>query len=1150
MNSIKTIIKYELIRYFTSPLAYVYLISFLLLSGSCAIYFGHFFADDNANLWALFDYQPWLYLLFIPGISMRTWAEEFRSKSIIQLLTTPLSLSNLVWGKFFAAWIFTIFAIILTFPFWITVNIYGDPDNTVIFIGYLSCFTIAGAMLAISQTMSSLTKNPVIALVLSVFVNLLFFWSGFDFVLFWIREFFNDIIVDTIISFSFLSHFSTFSRGLIELRDIIYFSSLILFFNLLTIAFIDIKTKANTKLLFSSAKKHLILVITLLFIGFFSLNIIANNLFRQINYDFTAEKYLSLSKNTKNILSKINRPIVARLYYSPILGQRNPQTRVLFNQIKLMLKQYKSYSHGKFDYRIYMPQFLDKIEDRALADGLQPIPLIDINQNALFGIVFADDLTNKTVIPFFSIEKFPFLEQDLTTSIYKLYHKKKTVGILSSLPIMGGIIQSNVHINHWEIINQISELYNIKEIKTPEDLDKSIDVLMLIHPQFLEEDMQKKIIEQQKVLLLLDVADDASRIYSPHAGAFYPSELSILADYWKIKFYDNGVVADFDNSITVDETINYKKNPSFTQDLLQFKVGKAELNPNHRITQKLNSILFSTASVIYPQNAEDISFFPLIKSSYNSSLMTTDIIRQNLPPREILARFSPQNDVLFLAAEILSNNASKPFDIIAVADTDFMYDTFWAKEKKFLDTSYSVPIFDSANFILNALDYLAENDDLISLRSKGLKSRPLYKIDSLRKQNTYLYKIKENEIFNAIDGVRQQLTEITAKRDFEERETFNADELALIGKMRKEMTDLRQQLSRIRLNANQNISHIETEVKFFNIYFISLLILLFILLANIKKLSLKKIHLRDFFTFDKPLYKLFSLIVIIFLLALLTIYFDNKNNLSQYEDKPVFKEFTQKINSINKIKLKSSTQTLTFTNKDGLWLLEENTSIPVYQERIRQFLIALNNMTFAEKKSNRVEDMKYFGISESKDEKNPNIHVSLYNTENKPIINFDIGWHDIDYGRGSKAAFIRLENQFQVWKTEVDFYDLSLNKNAWTYSTIWNLRFGRLIGYNGITDATKIMQLVKKMLNSDIISVTDKIDAQKQGTIKLDIENNNYINLDFYKTTDKKYYIRYNFVTPPHGHHLEFFASYIKNKYLEISKKTWENLKDDTIKTK
>ena len=265
ISSIKTIVKYELLRYFLSPLAYVYLVSYLLLSGSCAVYFGHFFVNGQANLWSLFDYQPWIYLLFIPGISMRSWAEEFRSKSIIQLMTSPVKLQAAVWGKFLASWLFACFAITLTFPFWITVNIYGTPDNTVIFIGYLACFVLAGAMLAISQTMSSLTKNPVISLVLSVFVNLLFFWSGFEYVLFWARELFSDVIVDTIISFSFLTHFDTLSRGLVEFRDIIYFGSLIVFFNLLTMVFVSLRTKGTSGLISSANLKHGFIVLFLLY---------------------------------------------------------------------------------------------------------------------------------------------------------------------------------------------------------------------------------------------------------------------------------------------------------------------------------------------------------------------------------------------------------------------------------------------------------------------------------------------------------------------------------------------------------------------------------------------------------------------------------------------------------------------------------------------------------------------------------------------------------------------------------------------------------------------------------------------------------------------------------------------------------------------
>ena len=482
MNKIMTVIKYELIRYFLSPILYVYLISFLLLSGSLAIYFGNFFMDGNSVLLGLFDYQPWIYLLFIPGIAMRSWAEEFKSKSIIQLLTLPISLKDIVWGKFFASWIFASIAILLTFPFWITVNVLGNPDNAVILVGYIGCIILSGAMLAISQTMSAITKNPVIALVLAVFVNLIFFWSSFEYVLFWARELFSEAIVDTIISFSFCVRFFSLSRGLLELRDLVFFGSLIIFFNVLTIFIIGLKTKGNSSIISSYNPKHSFIYLALLFIGFFSVNIIANNVLRQINYDFTEEKYLTLTKNTKDVLRNLKRPVIAKLYYSPILEKRNPNMRQIFDQVKLMLKQYKSYSNGKFDYIIYNPKFLDKYEDRALADGLQPIPLIDINQNALFGIVFSDSLINRSVIPFFSLERLMYLEQDLTTNIYKLHHKKKKLGLLSSLPIVGNMRIENVSMKKWEIINQIEDLYDISVINNANDLDKNFDVLMIVHP--------------------------------------------------------------------------------------------------------------------------------------------------------------------------------------------------------------------------------------------------------------------------------------------------------------------------------------------------------------------------------------------------------------------------------------------------------------------------------------------------------------------------------------------------------------------------------------------------------------------------------------------------------------------------------------------
>ena len=1148
MNSIKTVVKFELIRYFLSPLAYVYLISFLLLSGSCAIYFGHFFLDGQANLWGLFGYQPWIYLLFIPSISMRLWAEEFKTKSIIQILTTPVGIKNFVWGKFFASWIFACIAISLTFPFWITVNLLGNPDNTVIFISYLGCFVLAGAMLSISQAMSSLTKSPVIALVMSVFVNLLFFWSGFDYVLFWARELFNDVIVDTIISFSFLTHFSSFSIGLIELRDVIFFASLIVFFNVFTIIVISLKTKGASNLISSSSLKYSFVVFILFFLGFLGLNVIANNTLRQISFDFTEEKYLSLTKNTKNILKKLERPVVAKLYYSPILEKRNPEIRLVFDQIKLLLKQYKAYSNGNFDYRIYNPEFLDKTEDKAIADGLQPIPLIDINQNALFGLTISDNLTNKSVIPFFAMERLPYLEQDLTESIYKLNHKKKTLGILSSIPIIGKQRDDHITLNTWEIINKIGDFYDIKIIKGMDDFNQKFDVFMLIHPHHLDDDLINEIKKQEKVLVLLDVVDDASLLYLPEGGRNISSYLDSLADYWGIDFYDMGVAADFDNSITVDETIDYSKNPSFTQDLLQFKVTEADFNPNHRISRKLKSILFSTASAILPRKTSDVIFSPLIKTSNNSALLNVDFAKKRKHPREILEKYEPGEHPLILAGEFLSNNPNYPFDVIAVADTDFIYDDFWAKKQSFMNNDYFVPLFDSANFILNSLDYLTENDDLINLRGKTIKKRPLYKIEDIRKKNTYAYKIKEKDIFEAIDIVKSNLLEITAKKSFENRETFNADELAIIGDIRKNIDDLRQRLSDLRRNANKNLYSLETKVKFFNIYFISLIIICLLLILTLKNKQFSMFKVKDVVFLDKNILKLFTIVLLILILASVTVYIDNRNTISKYENKLVLNDFNSKINNITTITLKDKSNTLVFKKNKGLWILENYPEIPVYQERIRNFLFTLSNMTFQDKKSDKIEDMKYFGFSPLDNKNSEMIEVYLNDANNNTISRFDVGWYDIDLGRGSRGAFIRLDNKFQIWLVDADFYDLNLDKYNWIYSTLWNLRFGRFIKYNNISDENKIMNIVKNMLNINFKNIVSDISGNEIGKINVLSENNNNIELVFYKTPSNKYFVKYNFINLPNGDHLEFFAKFIENKYLEISEIDWEKIKNDTDK--
>lgn len=224
-----TICRRELAGYFGTPIAYVFLAIFVFLSGIFAFYIGNFFGRGQADLQAFFVYHPWLYLFLIPALAMRLWAEERRSGTIELLFTLPLTMGAAVLGKFLAAWIFTAVALAMTFPVWITVNYLGDPDNGVILAGYLGSLLMAGAFLSIGSCVSALTRNQVIAFVVSGVVCLGFVLSGFPMVLNFFDAFAPPIIVETIRSFSFLDHFHAIGKGVLNAVDVIYFASLIVF---------------------------------------------------------------------------------------------------------------------------------------------------------------------------------------------------------------------------------------------------------------------------------------------------------------------------------------------------------------------------------------------------------------------------------------------------------------------------------------------------------------------------------------------------------------------------------------------------------------------------------------------------------------------------------------------------------------------------------------------------------------------------------------------------------------------------------------------------------------------------------------------------------------------------------------------------------
>lgn len=227
VNTIKALFRRELVSYFATPVAYVFIVIFLMLMGAFTFYIGGFYERGQADLRPFFNFHPWLYLFLVPAIAMRLWAEERKTGTVEFLMTLPLTPLQAVLGKFLAAWAFAGIALALTFPIWITVNYLGDPDNGAILAGYVGSFLMAGGFLAIGSCVSAFTRNQVIAFVISVVLCFGFLLAGFPLVLDLFSAWAPQIVVDGISSLSFLTHFADISRGVIDLRDLIYFALVI-----------------------------------------------------------------------------------------------------------------------------------------------------------------------------------------------------------------------------------------------------------------------------------------------------------------------------------------------------------------------------------------------------------------------------------------------------------------------------------------------------------------------------------------------------------------------------------------------------------------------------------------------------------------------------------------------------------------------------------------------------------------------------------------------------------------------------------------------------------------------------------------------------------------------------------------------------------
>ena len=244
MGNLGIIFRRELLSYFATPLAYVFIVIFLITNGIFTFELGGFYVRGQADLLPFFSFHPWLYLFMVPAIAMTLWADERKTGSIELLLTLPIRLSEAVIGKFLAAWVLTGIALLLTFPIWLTVNYLGNPDNGVIVPAYMGSWFMAGGFLAIGSCLSACTKNPVIAFILTVAICFLFVIMGSPILLNAFPQWVPQVLVDAFSAMGFLTHFDSIARGVLDIRDFLFFTVFIAAWLLASAIVIEMK-KAN-----------------------------------------------------------------------------------------------------------------------------------------------------------------------------------------------------------------------------------------------------------------------------------------------------------------------------------------------------------------------------------------------------------------------------------------------------------------------------------------------------------------------------------------------------------------------------------------------------------------------------------------------------------------------------------------------------------------------------------------------------------------------------------------------------------------------------------------------------------------------------------------------------------------------------------------
>jgi len=615
--------------------------------------------------------------------------------------------------------------------------------------------------------------------------------------------------------------------------------------------------------------------IFLVFVLFVAVNIVSSRLFTFAQIDLTADKLYTLSPGTKSVLSKIGEPITLRFYFSDALGREIPTYATYATRIRELLRQYRAAANGKIKLEMIDPKPFSDDEDRAVAFGLQGVPVSQGGDLVYFGLAGSNTADKDEIIAFFQPDRERFLEYDITKLIYNLtVTKKPAVGLLSTLPMQGEFSGMGRPSQPWAVYTQMSQFFDLRTIdREVASIPDDIKVLVLVHPQNLPDKtlyaIDQFVLRGGHALVFVDPNAEGQMLRPGMAQqtGLTSSSLKPLFGAWGVDMVQGKVAGDRLAARRVNA--GDQSRVRAVDYVAWLTLRPSNFNTSDILTSDLSVIQMASAGILKAKDGATTKFEPLIQTSPQSEEIDVDAVKMAPDPVKLLAEFKPSNERYTLAARISGpaktafpdgpppekkeddkdkasgttppatpaaaappaerlTEAKQPINVIVIADTDMLEDRFWAQTQDFFGQTVVIPTASNGDFVVNATDNLLGSDDLIGLRTRGQSARPFTLVQDIQRDAELQFREKERQLTDQLKDTEKKLTDLQGQGGGAAEQggkvILSKEQQEAIDQFRVQVVQIRRQLRDVQHELRRNIEDLGLVLKFVNIWLIPILV--------------------------------------------------------------------------------------------------------------------------------------------------------------------------------------------------------------------------------------------------------------------------------------------------------------------------------------